>query len=109
MRRLAALLLALLCAFVLAGCSDVQQNSARTAVEAYLRALPGDGGYDVGSTRCTSSAHQGFVEVVPTSLFVCQAHRRDGICDRFRVRLRHNGPATVVPGRRDAGCVLPLG
>ncbi len=109
MRRSAACLLVVSCVFVLVGCNDVQQNSARTAVEASLRALPDDGGYDVGATRCTSSAHQGFVQVVPTSLFVCQAHRRDGICDRFQVLLRRHGPATVTPGRRDAGCVLPLG
>lgn len=109
MRRLAAFLLVVLAAFVLAGCNDVQQSSARTAVEAYLRALPDEGGYDVGATRCTSSAHQGYAQVVPTSLFVCQAHRRDGICDRFQVRLRRHGPATVTLGRRDAGCVLPLG
>ena len=109
MRRSAACLLVVSCVFVLAGCNDVQQRSARQSLEAYLRALPDQGGYDVGATRCTSSAHQGFVQVVPTSLFVCQAHRRDGICDRFQVRLRRQEPATVTLGRRDAGCVLPLG
>lgn len=109
MRRSAAFLVVASCAFVLAGCNDVQQSSAQTAAEAYLRALPDDGGYDVGATRCTSSAHQGIVQVIPTSLFLCQAHRRDGICDRFQVRLRRKGPATVTLGRRDAGCVLPLG
>ena len=109
MRRTAALFSAVACVLVLAGCNDVQQNSARRSLEAYLRALPDSGGYDVGSTRCTSSARVGFVNVVATSLFVCQAHRRDGICDRFRVLLRRHGPATVTPGRRDAGCVLSLG
>ena len=109
MRRLAAFLLVVSCAVVLAGCNDVQQSSARRSLETYLRAMPDDGGYDVGATRCTSSAHQGFVQVVPTSLFVCQAHRRDGSCDRFQVRLRRHGPPTVTLGRRDAGCVLPLG
>ena len=108
MRRLAALSSAVACAFVLAGCNDVQQNSARRSLDAYLRALTDDGGYDVGSTRCTSSARTGFANVVPTSLFVCQAHRRNGICDRFQVTLRRHGPATVTLGRRDAGCVLPL-
>lgn len=109
MRRIAALLLAVVFALVLAGCNDVQQNSARKSLETYLRALPDDGGYDVGSARCTSSARSGFVNVIPTSLFVCQAHRRNGVCDRFRVTLRRHGPAMVVLGRRDAGCVLPLG
>ena len=109
MRRLAAFLSALACALVLAGCNDVQQSSARTSLEAYLRALPDDGGYNVGSTRCTSSARQGFVNVIPTSVFICQAHRRDGICDRFQVLLHRHGPAKVTLRRRDSGCVLPLG
>ncbi|MEP6892320.1 MAG: hypothetical protein ABI927_00945 [Gaiellaceae bacterium] len=108
MRRLAALVSGVACALVLAGCNDVQQSSARRSLEAYLHALPDDGGYAVGQTRCTSSAHVGFVNVVATSLFICQAHRRDGICDRFRVVLRRHGPATITRGRRDAGCVLPL-
>jgi hypothetical protein len=109
MRRIAAWLLFLTCALVLAGCNDVQQSSARQSLETYLRALPDDGGYDVGSTRCSASARTGFVNVVATSLFICQAHRRNGICDRFRVVLRRHGPATVTTGRRDAGCVLSLG
>ena len=108
MRRFAAFFLAVACALVLAGCNDVQQNSARESLEAYLRALPDDGGYDVGATRCTSSARVGFVNVIATSVFVCQAHRRDGICDRFQVLLHRHGPATIVLGRRDSGCVLPL-
>ena len=108
MRRVAACFSAVACALVLAGCNDVQQNSARRSLEVYLRALPDEGGYDVGRTRCTSSARVGFVNVVATSLFVCQAHRRDGICDRFQVLLHRQGPATITPGRRDAGCVLPL-
>jgi hypothetical protein len=108
MRRLASSLAAVACVLVLAGCNDVQQESARAALESYLRALPGDGGYDVGSTRCTGSARTGFVDVVPTSLFVCLSHRRNGVCDRFEVTLRHQGPATVRLGRRDVGCVLPL-
>jgi len=109
MRRVAACFSVLACALVLAGCNDVQQNSARQSLETYLRALPDDGGYDVGSTRCSASARTGFVNVVATSLFVCQAHRRNGICDRFQVVLHRHGPATVTRGRRDAGCVLSLG
>ena len=108
MRRIAASFSAVACALVLAGCNDVQQNSARRALEAHLRALPDGGGYDLGRTRCTSSARVGFVNVVPTSVFVCQAHRRDGICDRYQVLLRRHGPATIILGRRDSGCVLPL-
>jgi hypothetical protein len=108
MRRIAALSVALACVLVLAGCNDVQQSSARDALETYLRALPDDGGYDVGSTRCTGSARTGFVNVVPTSKFVCLSHRRGGICDRFQVTLRRHGPATVKLGRLDTGCILPL-
>ena len=92
MRRIAAWLVFLTCALVLAGCNDVQQNSARQSLETYLRGQPDDGGYDVGSTRCSASARTGFVNVVATSLFVCQAHRRNGICDRFRVVV-----ATALP------------
>ena len=109
MRRLAASLSAVACALVLVGCNDVQQNSARRSLEAYLRALPDDGGYDIGSVQCTPSARVGVVNVIATSLFVCQAHRRDGICDRFQVVLHRHGPATVTLGRSDSGCVLPLG
>ncbi len=108
MRPSAALLSAVVCVLVATGCNDVQQSSARQALEAYLHALPGDGGYDVGSTRCTGSARTGFVNVVPTSMFVCLSHRHDGICDRFQVTLRRDGPATVKLARFDAGCVLPL-
>jgi len=89
---------------VVTGCNDVQQSSARNALEAYLHALSDDGGYEVGSTRCTSSARTGFVNVVPTSMFVCLSHRHNGICDRFQVTLRRHGPATAKVAR----CVLPL-
>ena len=108
MRRLAALLSAATCVLVLAGCNDVQQSAARKALESYLRFLPDDGGYDVSSTRCTGSAHTGVVNVVPTSLFICLSHRRNGICDRFEVTLRRHGPGTVQRGPRDVGCVLPV-
>ena len=85
MRRVAAWFLVVAGALVLAGCEDVQQRSARRSVETYLRALPDEGGYDVGTTRCTTSARMGFVNVIATSGFVCLTHRRNGICDRFQI------------------------
>jgi hypothetical protein len=109
MRRVAAWFLVVAGALVLAGCEDVQQRSARRSVETYLRELPDQGGYDVGSTRCTTSARVGLVNVIATSGFVCLTHRRNGICDRFQVVLRRHGPTIVTLGRRDAGCVLPVG
>jgi len=109
MRRIAAGLALASVVLLLAGCEDAQQRSARLSLQTYLRALPGDGGYRVGATRCTPSARVAFVNVVATSLFICMAHRSDGICDRYAVRLRRRGPAAVALSRRDVGCVLTLG
>ena len=109
MRRIAAGLALASLVLLLAGCEDSQQRSARESLQAYLRTLPDDGGYRVGASRCTPSGRVAFVNVVATSLFICVAHRADGVCDRFDVRLRRHGPAVIVLARRDAGCVLTLG
>ena len=107
MRSARALVVGVATALLLAGCEDAQQRSAREALQAYLRSLPDDGGYRVDATQCTSSPRIGYVNVVANYRFLCAGHRKDGLCDRFRVTLRNHRSAIVVLVLRDAGCVLP--
>ena len=104
--RSAAALTAL--ALVAAGCTgeDVQQQTAREKVQAHVRALGTEAGYDASDVHCTDAAGIWFGEV-ETDEFTCAVRRLEGGCDWFTVLV---GPdrrrATVTLAQRDAGCTL---
>ena len=91
-----------------AGCGeDASQRSAREALQAHLRSLPGTGGYDVARVHC-SRAGRLYFSAVRTTRFLCTAQRADGgDCDWFRVDLADGGSPRVQLTRRGGGCVVP--
>lgn len=95
-------------ALVCAGCSleDAQQESAREEVQAHVRALGPDSGYDAGDVHCTDAAKTFFREE-ETNEFVCAVRVVDGGCDWFAVRVdREDRRVDVRLEQRDAGCTL---
>ena len=93
---------------VAAGCAaeDAQQEAAREEVQAHVRSLGADSGYDADEVRCTDAAGVWFGEV-ETDAFVCAVHLAVGGCDWFAVHVdRERRRATVTLAQRDAGCTL---
>lgn len=91
-----------------AGCSleDAQQESAREEVQAHVRALGPDSGYDADDVHCTDAAKTYFREE-ETNEFVCAVRVVDGGCDWFEVAVdREDRRVDVRLEQRDAGCTL---
>jgi hypothetical protein len=108
-RRLAAAAASTLLAFVLAGCEDATEHGARGQVQAYLRRLPNEGGYDVDRVSCTHAARM-LLDPVRTTRAFCTAPRsQTGDCDWFRIDAGKDTRPTIVLVRRNATCVLPAG
>lgn len=92
------------------GCEEAGQQGAREAVQAYLRALPGHGGYVVSDVHCTRAGRYAFFQSVRTKRYFCIARLEEsGDCDLFRADARPDGSAAITLVRRGAGCVLPAG
>jgi hypothetical protein len=97
-------------AVVLAGCSseDAQQEAAREEVQAHVRALGGESGYDAERVHCTDAASE-LLREVETDLFICAVGLESGGCDWFAVDVdRERGSVDVRLDARDAGCTLPI-
>jgi hypothetical protein len=95
-------------ALVAAGCGfeDAQQEAAREEVQAHVRALGADAGYDADDVHCTGAASTWYREV-ETNEFTCAVRREDGGCDWFDVGIdRERRKVTVRLAQRDAGCTL---
>jgi hypothetical protein len=107
--RAGAAVTGLALALVGAGCEEAGQQGARKALQAYLRALPEEGGYRVSDVHCTRNGRYAYFQSVRTKRYFCAARREGGDCDLFRVDARADGSAAVVLVRRGAGCVLPAG
>ncbi len=85
---------------------DAQQEAAREEVQAHVRALGVDSGYDEEGVHCTDAQGVWFREE-ETDEFTCAVHRIEGGCDWFVVRVdREEQRATVALDERDAGCVI---
>ncbi len=56
--------------------------------------------------HCSRSARQGYIQAIPTKVFVCLARRDGARCDRY-VAARRGSRYTVRLQRRDVDCVLP--
>jgi hypothetical protein len=106
-RRRSALALTAL-ALVAAGCAaqDPQQEAAREEVQAHVRALGPDAGYDADDVHCTDAAKIWFREQ-ETDEFTCAVRLVDGGCDWFAVRVdRERRTVAVTLDQRAAGCTL---
>ena len=105
-RRSAAALAAL--ALVAGGCGleDPQQEAAREEVQAHVRALGADAGYDAEDVHCTGAASPWF-RPVETDQFTCAVRLKQGGCDWFGVAVdRDRSKVLVQLVERDAGCTL---
>ena len=105
-RRSAAALAAL--ALVAGGCGleDPQQEAAREEVQAHVRALGPNSGYDAEDAHCTGAASPWF-RPVETDQFTCAVRLKDGGCDWFGVAVdRDRSKVLVRLVERDAGCTL---
>jgi hypothetical protein len=75
-------------------------------VQAHVRALGVDSGYDADDVHCTDARGVWFVDQ-ETDQFTCAVRRTEGGCDWFAVRVdRERQRVTVALDERDAGCVL---
>lgn len=93
---------------VAAGCAaeDAQQEAAREEVQAHVRSLGPDSGYDADDVHCTDAAGVWFGEE-ETGTFICAIRVLDGGCDWFAVHVDRERPrVTVTLAQRDAGCTL---
>jgi hypothetical protein len=109
-RGLAGGVAAVCVAVLVAGCGteDPQQEAAREEVQAHVRALGGDAGYDAERVHCTDAASTWFREV-ETDVFICAVGRTAGSCDWFAVNVdRERSSVDVRLEARDAGCTLPI-
>ena len=85
---------------------DPQQEAAREEVQAHVRALGADAGYDADDVHCTGAASPWF-RPVETDQFTCAVRREDGGCDWFGVAVdRERSKVLVRLAERDAGCTL---
>jgi len=100
-----------LCLVVLvAGCAteDAQQEAAREEVQAHVRGLGSEAGYDAETVHCTDAASTWFRDV-ETDAFLCAVRRMAGGCDWFAVDVdRERRTVDVRLEQRDAGCTLPF-
>ena len=97
-------------ALVVAGCAseDAQQEAAREEVQAHVRALGPESGYDAEDVHCTDAAKIWFREQ-ETDEFTCAVRLLDGGCDWFAVRVdRERRTVAVTLDQREAGCTLGL-
>jgi hypothetical protein len=95
-------------ALVVAGCAseDAQQEAAREEVQAHVRALGPDSGYEAEDVHCTDAAKIWFREQ-ETDEFTCAVRLVDGGCDWFAVRVdRERRAVAVTLDQREAGCTL---
>jgi hypothetical protein len=75
-------------------------------VQAHVRALGADSGYDAEDVHCTDARGVWFVDE-ETDEFTCAVRRTEGGCDWFAVRVdRERQRVTVTLDERNAGCVL---
>ena len=91
------LVLLLVAAFVLAGCAGTRQKAAEDAVAARS---------GIDDVSCTRTARVGYIQEIPTKVFICIARREAADCDRYRVTLVRKH-FVVRLEERDADCLLP--
>ena len=109
-RRRVAGGLAVTVAVVLSGCGseDAQQEAAREEVQAHVRALGAESGYDAERVHCTDAAAT-WLREVETDVFICAVGLESGGCDWFAVEVdRERGSVDVRLDAEDAGCTLPI-
>jgi hypothetical protein len=109
-RRRVAGGLALAAVVVLAGCGseDAQQEAAREEVQAHVRGLGAESGYDAQRVHCTDAAAT-WLREVETDVFICAVGVESGGCDWFAVDVDRAQPSIEVRlDTKDAGCTLPL-
>src|SRR5262249_3795288 len=106
-RRLAAAVALTLVAAGLTGCEDSSQRGAREQVQAYLRRLPDEGGYNADGVHCTHTGRILLDPVRTTRAFCAAPLLQGGDCDWFEIDARKGRPPVIVLFRRSAGCVLP--
>jgi hypothetical protein len=109
-RRRVAGGLALALVVVLAGCGseDAQQEAAREEVQAHVRALGSESGYDAERVHCTDAAAT-WLREVETDVFICAVGLESGNCDWFAVHVdRDRRSVDVRLDAEDAGCTLPI-
>jgi hypothetical protein len=102
--------LAVAAVVVLAGCGteDPQQEAAREEVQAHVRALGAESGYDAERVHCTDAASEYFREL-ETDVFICAVGLESGNCDWFAVHVdRDRRSVDVRLDAEDAGCTLPI-
>ena len=95
-------------ALVAGGCGleDPQQEAAREEVQAHVRALGPNSGYDAEDAHCTGAASPWF-RPVETDQFTCAVRLKEGGCDWFGVAVdRERSRVLVRRVERDAGCTL---
>ena len=109
-RRRVAGRLAVALVVVLTGCGgeDAQQEAAREEVEAHVRGLGSESGYDPERVHCTDAAAT-WLREVETDVFICAVGLQSGGCDWFAVDVdREQGSIDVRLDAEDAGCTLPI-
>ena len=90
------------------GTEDPQQEAAREEVQAHVRALGREAGYDSERVHCTDAAAM-WLRELETEAFLCAVGRTAGGCDWFAVELdRARRSVAVRLDARDAGCTLPI-
>src|SRR5919199_1283095 len=85
-------------ALVLAGCTGARQKAAENAVAARA---------GVDDVSCTRTARVGYLQEIPTKVFICIARRAGGtraraVCPGARARgtpCRRHGPSPLAPRR----------
>lgn len=75
-------------------------------MQAHVRALGADSGYDAEDVHCTGAASPWF-RPVETDQFTCAVRLKEGGCDWFGVAVdRDRSKVMVRLAERDAGCTL---
>lgn len=84
-------------ALALAGCAGTRQKAAENAVAARA---------GIKDVSCTRTARVGYLQEIPTKVFICIARRAAAACDRYTVTLVQKR-FVVRLDERDADCILP--
>ena len=84
-------------ALVLAGCTGARQKAAENAVAARA---------GVDDVSCTRTARVGYLQEIPTKVFICIARRAAASCDRYTATLVRKH-FVVRLDQRNADCILP--
>lgn len=84
-------------ALALAGCAGTRQKAAEDAVAARS---------GIQDVSCTRSARVGYIQELPTKVFICITRRAAATCDRYTATLVQKR-FVVRLDERNADCILP--